>query len=127
MIRNLQSHMEKQGYKVRVVSLQYVSTLRQEINKWRRKKAICKELDERYLQEFDFNTPKKPFKAQSIIIVASPQPITRVSFMVKRKPITMIIPPTYCHSSDEKIEKLLLRILQPEGFQYTKAILPLKS
>lgn len=127
MTRKLLSPMEKQGYKARVVSLQHVFTLRQEMNKWRRKKAICKELDERYLKEFDFNTPKKPFKAQSIIIVASPQPITRVSFIVNGKPITMIIPPTYCHSSDEKIEKLLLRILQPEGFQVTKAILPLKS
>jgi len=127
MIRKIVSHVEKQGHKARVISVQHVSTLRQEINKWRRKKAICKELDERYLNEFDFNTPKKPFKAQSIIIVASPQPITRVSFRVKGKPITMVIPPTYCHSSDEKIEKLLLRILQPEGFHVTKVILPLKS
>lgn len=127
MLKELLSLVEKQGHKAQIVSAQLVSTLRRDIDKWRRKKAICEELDERYLSEFDFSTPKKPFKAQSIIIVASPQPITRVSFVVDGKSIPMLIPPTYCHSSDEKVEKLLLKILEPEGFHIKKAILPLKS
>jgi epoxyqueuosine reductase len=127
MVKKLLFLMEKHGHKARIVSLKHVSALRRDINKWRRKKAICEELDQRYLTEFDFNKPKKPFKAQSIIIVASPQPIIRVSFMVNEKSIPMIIPPTYCHSSDGKVEKLLLRTLRSEGFHVTKAILPLKS
>jgi len=107
--------------------LQHVSALRRDINKWRRKKAICEELDQRYLTEFNFNPPENLFKAESIIIVASPQPKIQVSFVVNGKSIPVIIPPTYCHSSDEKAENLLLRILKPEGFHVSKAILPLKS
>jgi epoxyqueuosine reductase len=107
--------------------LQHVSALRRDINKWRRKKAICEELDQRYLTEFNFNPPENLFRAESIIIVASPQPKIQVSFEVNGKSIPVIIPPTYCHSSDENAENLLLRILKPEGFHVSKAILPLKS
>lgn len=127
MIKKLLFEMEKQGHKARIVSLDHVSALRQDINKWRRKKVLCEELDQEYLKEFDFNPTEKSFKAKSIIIVASPQPKIQVSFVVKGKSIPVIIPPTYCHLTDEKVEDLLLRILKPEGFHVVKAILPWKS
>jgi len=127
IIKKLLFQLEEQRYKARVVSLKHVSALRREINTWRRKKAICEELDRDYLKEFDFNPPRNLFEARSIIIVAFPQPIERVFFMVDGKSIPMVIPPTYCHSSDENAENLLLRVLKPEGFHVAKAILPLKS
>lgn len=127
IIKKLLFQLEEQRYKARVVSLKHISALRREINTWRRKKAICEELDRDYLQEFDFNPPRNLFEARSIIIVAFPQPVVRVFFMVDGKSIPMIIPPTYCHSSDEKVENLLSRILKPEGFHVAKAIIPLKS
>jgi epoxyqueuosine reductase len=127
IIKRLLFQLEEQGYKTRVVSLKHVSALQREINKWRRQKAICEELDRDYLKEFDFNLPWNLFKVRSIIILAFPQPIIQVFFKVDGKSFPMIIPPTYCHSSDEKVENLLLDILRPDGFHVAKAILPLKS
>ena len=127
IIKKLQFQVEKQGNKARIVSSKHVSVLQQEINTWRRKRMFCEELDRDYLTEFNFKTPENPFKAESIIIVASPQPKIQVSFVVNGKSIPVIIPPTYCNSSDEKVENLLLRILKPEGFHVSKAILPWKS
>ncbi len=127
MMNKLLYRLEEQGYKARVVSVKHVSALRREVSTWRRKKAICEELDRDYLREFDFNPPANLFEARSIIIVAFSQPIERVFFTVDGKSIPMIIPPTYCHSSDEKVEDLLSRILKPVGFHVAKAILPLKS
>jgi len=127
MIKKLLFEMEKQGHKARIISIDHVSALRQDINNWRRKKVLCEELDQEYLREFNFNPTENLFKAKSIIIVASPQPKIQVSFVVNKKSIPVIIPPTYCHSTDEKVENLLLRILKPEGFHVAKAILPWKS
>jgi len=127
IIRKLLFQMEQQGQKVRIVSSKHVSTLQQEINTWRRKRMFREELDRDYLREFNFNTQANPFRSESVILVASPQPITRISFMVNKKPIPVVIPPTYCHSSDVKVENFLLRILKPEGYHVAKTILPLKS
>lgn len=127
IIKKLLLQLEEKGYKARVVSVKHVSALQREIISWRRKKAICEELDRDYLNEFDFNPPTNLFEARSLIIVTFPQPIVRVFFMVDGKSIPMIIPPTYCHSSDEKAENLLSRILKPERFHVAKVILPLKS
>ncbi|UCC40635.1 MAG: 4Fe-4S binding protein [Candidatus Aminicenantes bacterium] len=127
MIQRLLSRIEKQGYKARILSARHTSSLRQEIEAWRRKKAIPEELDEDYLHEFDFSTQPKTFKPKSIIIVASPQPIVRISINVNGKSIPVTIPPTYNHSTDEKVKKLLLKAVEPEGFQIAKVILPWKS
>jgi epoxyqueuosine reductase len=123
----LLAQIEKQGYKARIVSAKHVSSLRNEIDAWRRKRSIRKELDEDYLNEFNFNTQPTTLKRKSIIIVASPQPITRISFKVKGRPIPAIIPPTYNHSTDERVTNLLERTLRPEGFHISKVILPWKS
>jgi len=125
--QRLLAQIKKQGYKARIVSVKHVSSLRQEINAWRRKKAICEELDRDYLREFDFNTQINPFKAESIIIVASPQPIARIFFTVNGRSIPVIIPPIYNHSTDEQVKNLILSVLKPEGFYVAKAILPWKS
>jgi epoxyqueuosine reductase len=127
VIQRLLTQIEKWGYKARIISARHLSSLRKEIDTWRRKKAISDELDRDYLEEFDFKTQVNPFKAESIIIVVSPQPITRISFTVNGKSIPVIIPPTYNHSTDEQVENLLLRILEPEGFHVAKIILPWKS
>jgi epoxyqueuosine reductase len=125
--QRLLAQIEKHGCKARIISARHVSSLRHEINTWRRKKVISDELDRDHLEEFDFNTQVNPFKAESIIIVASPQPIARISFTVNGRSIPVIIPPIYNHSTDEQVKSLLLRILEPEGFQIAKVILPLKS
>jgi epoxyqueuosine reductase len=127
IIKKLLFQIEKQGKKARIVSVKHLSSLHQEINKWRRNKEICEELDRNYLREFDFNTQANLSRPESVIIVASPQPITRIFFTVNKKSIPVVIPPTYCHSSDEEVGNLLLRILKPVGFHVAKAILPLKS
>lgn len=123
----LLAQIEKQGCKARIVPARYVSSLRHEIDSWRRKKSICEALDRDYLEEFEFNTQASLFRPESVIIVASPQPIVRISFTVNGKSVPAIIPPTYNHSSDERVNNLLLKILEPEGFHVARVILPLKS
>lgn len=86
--------------------------------------------DETFYQErlacFDF-CPPEDFRAASLVIVAVPQRMVRVVFHGAEQPHDVLLPPTYSHYPDKKVEKLIKGILDPGRFQVVRAALPLKD
>jgi epoxyqueuosine reductase len=104
-------------------------------------------LDEEFYQEwltrFVFSPPDSLPEARSMIVVAVPQPQTRVTFTwacpesrpersrrgSRRdgEPLRFIIPPTYFEQGTEnRVRELLARVLEPAGYRVAKAVLPKK-
>jgi len=126
MTRHLLSELKKQGLRGQIVPISCLQDLQQEINLHRQLGFFDKEFYQRYLKWFKFKPSKELSNAQSIIIVASPQPQLRVTFGWKGKSYSLLIPPTYLHSPDRHVKKILKNILEPRGFRLVKAKLPLK-
>jgi epoxyqueuosine reductase len=87
-----------------------------------RNELICK-----YLNGFQYDYSAVLPNAQSIIIVAIPQPITILSFMWQGEEQGIVVPPTYIYT---EAEKLVLHIVEGElkkdNFSLIRAKLPLK-
>jgi epoxyqueuosine reductase len=128
MTSELVRQLEERGYKARIVSIQHLQELQQGIEGYYRQDLIDAELYQEYLTSFTFSIPNSLPHARSLIIVAVPQPQTRVTFAWNGKSIPVIVPPTYLHSkrTDKQVEDLLGEILGRHGYRVTQARLPQK-
>lgn len=126
MTQPLLFELEKQGFRARIVPIGCLEDLGQEIHRHRQSGLFDKEFYKKYLKPFKFKPSQELSNAQSIIIVASPQPQLRVPFGWKGKSYPLLIPPTYLHASDRHVQKILKNILAPQGYRLAKAKLPLK-
>ncbi len=81
----------------------------------------------KYLSGFQYDYLAILPKAQSVIIIAIPQPITKLRFVWRGKEREMIVPPTYIYAEDEKrVLQIAKSELQQEGFSLVRAKIPLK-
>jgi len=127
MSEELLSQLAERGYQGRVVSLAYLGALQAEIEGHYRQGLLDQELYQTYLAGFSFSPPDALPGARSIIVVAIPQPQTRVTFTRDGETVQLIIPPTYPERETERhVWELLTRVLEPAGYQMAKAILPKK-
>jgi epoxyqueuosine reductase len=124
MIERLLSKLEEQGYKGRIVSAEHLPELQVGIEGPYVDGLLDEELYQDYLTSFEFNLPE----AKSLIVVAFPDPQTRVIFAWEGKPLPTIVPPTYLHfrEIDKRVEELLVEALAPEGYRVALAKLPKK-
>jgi len=124
------------GYQIRVISIDRLQELQAELEATR---STYKEVDEhlkRYLDAFDFTKPADFTEAQSIIIVAAPQPIVRVHFEWKDAVHAILIPPMYLlntgvenepfHKNVLKITEALSETLRPMNYRLKKHHIPCK-
>ncbi|HVP35981.1 MAG TPA: 4Fe-4S double cluster binding domain-containing protein, partial [Terriglobales bacterium] len=79
-----------------------------------------------YFTSFSYHPPEGLARAESIILVAAPQPQIQVIFNWKGKSQPLVIPPTYLHYSDVMVRDLLSDVLEPKGYQIASALLPVK-
>jgi epoxyqueuosine reductase len=122
----LMVRLEEEGMRGRLVSVQHVQDLHEEIDGRKKDGLLDEKLYEAYLNWFDFRLPDDMPDAQSLIVVAVPQDQVPVTFSLDGKDLSLIVPPTYCYSTDEPVRKLLLNILKSKGYDLIKAALPLK-
>jgi len=122
-------HLEQNGCFGRIVSIDHLHKLRSDVEPLHQKKIIDESLYQNYLSGFKYNSPTILRDANSIVVVAVPQPIIRASFQWKGKSISMVIPPTYADGLKviRNVRKLLQKSVQPNSFKFVKARLPLKS
>ena len=118
--------LEEQGFRGRIISIEHVEELQQEIDALHRKNLLDEELYDTYLASFDFECRQKLPNARSLIIVSVPQPQVRVTFMRKDQSSPVIIPPTYAFSSDDHVADLLRAYLEPMRYGLQKVRLPQK-
>jgi epoxyqueuosine reductase len=118
--------LEKQGYRGKLVSIKHSEELEQSILDKYHKGLIDETLYQEYRLDFDFDNPFLRSETGSLIIVAAPQPHTRVTFDLNGKTFPCIVPPTYCHVTDESVEKILAAQLKKTGHSVQRVIIPYK-
>lgn len=126
MTKELYVQLEKHGYRGKIVSIEHLRELQDEIEGRHKNGELDKEISQRYLQGFNFKVPDSLSDAKSILIVAAPQPQVQVSFNANGKILPVLIPPTYLLYTDTDIKNLLTNLLEPNGYRLVKAVLPQK-
>jgi len=126
-MEELFSQLIEQGYQGRIVSIQHLGDLQEEIEGRYRQGLFDEEFYQEWLTGFAFSPPDSLPEARSMIIVAIPQPQTRVTFTWDGEPVRFIIPPTYFEQGTEnRVRELLVRVLEPAGYRVAEAVLPKK-
>jgi len=126
-MEELFSQLQERGYKGRIVSIQHLGDLQEEIEGRYGEGLFDQELYQTYLAAFAFRPPDSLPEARSIIVVAVPQLQTRVTFTWNGERVRFIIPPTYFEQGTEnRVRELLARVLEPAGYRVAEAVLPKK-
>ena len=126
-MKELFSQLKEWGYQGRIVSIQHLRDLQEEIEGRYRQGLFDEEFYQEWLTQFAFSPPDSLPEARSVIIVAVPQPQTRVTFTWDGEPVRFIIPPTYFEQKTEnRVRELLARVLEPAGYRVAEAVLPKK-
>ena len=119
--------LEEWGYEGRIVSIQHLGDLQGEIEGRYKQGLFDEEFYQEWLTRFAFSPPDSLPGARSMIVVAVPQPQTRVTFTWDGEPMRFIIPPTYFEQGTEnRVRELLARVLKPAGYRVAEAVLPKK-
>lgn len=116
----------KQGFQVKIVSIEHVGDLETEIMTRYQKGLLDQDLYDAYLASFDFACHQKFKDARSLIVVSVPQPQVKVTFFQEDKSYPVVIPPTYYFAIDNDVADLLKADLEPQGYQLQKVRLPEK-
>ena len=117
---------DKQGIKIKIVSVEYVGELETEIMTRYQNGLLNADLYDAYLASFDFACRQKLPDARSLIVVTVPQPQIQVTFWREDKSYPVIVPPTYYSAIDNDVANLLKSVLEPQGYQLQKVRLPEK-
>jgi epoxyqueuosine reductase len=127
MLKQLFAQLTEWGYQGRMVPIQHLADLQEEIEGRHRQGLFDQELYQIYLAEFAFRPPGTPPGARSILVVAVPQPKIEVTFVWQGERLRTIVPPTYGEAKkDRRIAEQLAQALEPMGHWVTLASLPKK-
>jgi epoxyqueuosine reductase len=126
IIESIYSVLETRRFGGRIVSIEYLDTLKEEIHTLNNTGNLDDIFYRERLTHFQFTIPNSSLGINSIIITSAPQPIQRVSFLYKEKQYNLIIPPTYSHKTDQIVESLILDVIKSQGFNLYPTRLPLK-
>jgi len=127
-MKELFSQLAERGYNGRIVSIQHLSDLQEGIEGRYRQGLFDDEFYQERLTRFAFSPPDSLPEARSLIVVAIPQPQTRVTFTWKGETLPLIVPPTYVayEETNKQVKDLLAGILAPAGYRVAQAALPVK-
>jgi len=123
---DLLNALENGGCKGKILSVGHIHDLKSAIDTHYQQGAFDEEFFAEELDGFDFSAAESLRDTKSLIILAAPQPQVRVTFESAGKELPCIIPPTYSHATDRKIENLLRSQLEPSGYRVKKAVVPWK-
>lgn len=128
--------LEIHGFKARVISIEHMEEIQSEIEGIKNTHKDVHENIGRYLSGFKYKPSEDSFEAESIIVIAIPQPIARIHFTLDKKKHSVIMPPTYAYNASRELEEnqkniagvtnILNKILAAKGYKATKVNLPCK-
>ncbi len=118
----------ERGYKGRIIPIQHLRDLQEEIEECYRQRLFDEEFYQERLAWFDFQIPNSLPEANSIIVVAVSRPQSHAVFTSNGESRALILPPTYvAYEKTRKIvEDFLAGILEQKGYQIARTKLPLK-
>ncbi len=128
MKTTLIEELEKRGWRARVVSIDRLRDLQDEIEDRHTAGAFDEAFSEYLGTQLDFETPTDLQGARSLIVVAVGDPLVRFGFAWNGTRTRLMVPPTYLHSrrSDDHVEAVLTELLGPQGYRVRRAALPKK-
>ncbi|MBI5956555.1 MAG: epoxyqueuosine reductase [Chloroflexi bacterium] len=128
MTEQLFSQLEERGYQGRIVPIQHLRDLQEEIEGRYRQGIFDKEFYQERLAWFDFRLPDSLPEARSLIVVAVPRPQSQIVLTWNGESRSLIIPPTYVayEGTRKRVEDVLAGTLGAEGYHVARTALPLK-
>jgi epoxyqueuosine reductase len=128
VLDQLQRWLGEQGYAGGILPSQHLTDLQEDIEARHRTGLLDEDLYHEYLASFDVEPPETPFRTQSIIEVAVPDPQRRIFFSWEGQSVPVIVPPTYLHwrQVDNRVEEALAKIVGERGYRVALANLPKK-
>jgi epoxyqueuosine reductase len=118
---------EQEGFKAKVISIDHIKELENDITELNKNKLIDEEFYKNNLLGFKFDCVLELPNAKSIIVIAMPQNITKISFKWRGELKNIVIPPTYIsEEADNKALSILESELKAKGYSYIRPKLPLK-
>ncbi len=125
IIQEVHDILAEIGCQSRLISIKHIDKLQKEFEK--QYPLINQGLFDRYLKGFNFNPFEQLSNANSIILVAYPQPPIQIYFNWDGKKVPLIFPPTYPEIiSTKKLKALLEKKLKPNNYSIAEARLPKK-
>jgi epoxyqueuosine reductase len=128
MFEQVSRELDKVGQKGRLVPARHAHDLSQDIESRRHEGLFDPEFYEERLGFFEFEPPDGLPEAASLIVVAVPDPVVRITFTHNGEQFPLVVPPTYLHwrEVDKRVEEALANILAPSRYRVTLANLPKK-
>jgi epoxyqueuosine reductase len=128
MEQELLSRLRERGYEGRIVSAGHLPELQEGIEGPRSDGLLDEKLYQEYLAGLEFDQPDTLPNARSLVVVAIPNPPTRITFIWQGEPVPALMPPTYLHSQeiDQEVEDLLSDVLDEAGYRVVRANVPKK-
>ena len=123
---DLRERMEREGFRVAIVSVDHLKELQEELETSHRRGIIADRLYQVELTGFRFGPPPEMPGARSVMIVSTPQPHIRMTFDWKGRTVATYIPPTYSAAISTRVGSMLEEILNPAGYHLFRAWIPLK-
>ena len=126
IMSRITEEMKQHDFRFRTVSIEHLTEIQDAVGK-----LVCQGMISEQLYRgwhFYLDTNKDLPEAKTIIIVAIPQPITRIWFKWQQKDYPADIPPTYFSQPDDsRAEKILKTSLTKNDYKVTRARLALKT
>lgn len=126
LMKQVRSKLDERGYHSRVVPARCVRDLREEIEANHARGLLDESFYQERLTNFSFQPPDNLPDAESLIVVAAPQPQVKVVFTWQGKSRPVTIPPTYAEMTDGIVESILSSVLNRGGYHAARASLPKK-
>lgn len=120
------NHLAEAGHQVRAIDAGRIGKLMEEIDLRREAGELDETLYSEYQDHFGGGAQQKPVGARSIMVVATPQPMLRLTFMRNGTRNAVIVPPIYSNGTDRRVLDLLTAALGPYGHRIERACLPKK-
>ncbi|DAC73357.1 MAG TPA: FeS-binding protein [Thermoplasmata archaeon] len=123
----LTSEFGKIQARFRTISIDHLEDLHKELFEWKHKRIITESFFTQNYGDFRFQIPDEIPDAQSIVIIALPQKMHPLDFLINGKHYQTIIPPTYVYNSVRNTcKEILTKELKKTNHSVVRAILPMK-
>ncbi len=122
----IRAALSRYGYRAKTVAISHLPEVQESVGRLVRQGLIDKQLCENW--HFYLKTSEDLPGVETIIVVAMPQPLTRLTFERQGRTYIADMPPTYFTRADKsRIETALTDILETAGYRIVKARLALKT
>jgi epoxyqueuosine reductase len=127
-VAELYAHLEERGLQGRVVPIQHVEDLRQQVEGQHSQGLFDDEFYRERLSFFSFQPPEALPGAASMIVASVPRPQTRVRFTWQGKARALVLPPTYLRYREvaRETKEHVAGWLSPRGHHLVMAKVPQK-